>query len=735
MRSVRRSAAASGPTGSSGDVWFTNFGGFRSADMRRTCARVQWSAAADEKFPGQLPTTASRRLLGIASIRWKAATTVQSSQTHPSEPATRRWPLLLLAAGCVTALAGLVCYALASGQRVYTTAGEAYPGAVTAVAEPVGYFIAALAGGVCFGGLLYVVVVACPDTHGVIDERAFRAHLVVERSSILWALTAAAMVVVQAANNAGASVARLLGSAVIGDAVLASEMSRAWIAVTLAAIVVAVCIRLSVRWVTHFVLLLPALIGVVALPVSGNAGQGPDHDYATSAAIVFAVALAALRGSKTAAAISPPASELKRRVLILEIVCGAVVLGYGAVLLSILTDPGDLAGTAYGRAGAAAAAVLVLVWLTDLGSLGSSRRRALPAARARDAVGVLAMIAVVALNSSMATQTAPRLLTHRFTTWDIFLGYALPDPPSVLTILTAWRFDTFIGVGALTLVLGYALGFVRLRRRGDSWPLGRLVAWLAGCLMLVFTSSSGVKAYGSAMFSVHMADHMVLNMFIPVLLVLGGPVTLALRALTPAADGQPPGPREWLLWLVHSKVTAFLAHPVTAFVLFVASVYVVYFTPLFDTLVRYHWGHELMSLHFLLVGYLFFWGIIGIDPGPRKLPFLGRLGLLFAVMPFHAFFGIATMTMTSVIGGQFYRYVGLPWLASLQSDQHLGGAIAWSTSELPVVLVVVALVAQWAREDRRAASRSDRHADSGYVDDEFDAYNDMLRELSRNRRS
>jgi Cytochrome c oxidase caa3 assembly factor (Caa3_CtaG) len=185
-----------------------------------------------------------------------------------------------------------------------------------------------------------------------------------------------------------------------------------------------------------------------------------------------------------------------------------------------------------------------------------------------------------------------------------------------------WRFDTFIGMGGLTLAVGYALGFLRLRRPGDSWPVGRLVAWVAGCLVLVFTSSSGVKAYGSAMFSVHMGDHMALNMFIPVLLVLGGPVTLALRVLTPAGDAQPPGPREWLLWLVHSKVTAFLAHPVTAFVLFVASLYIVYFTPLFNTLVRYHWGHELMSLHFLLVGYLFFWGIIGIDPGPRKLPFL-----------------------------------------------------------------------------------------------------------------
>lgn len=639
--------------------------------------------------------------------------------------------LLLLAAGSVLALAGLVCYALVSGQRVYTAKGDPYPGAATAVAEPVGYFVAALAGGVCFGGLLYVVVVAWPDARGVIDERAFRTHLVVERSSVVWVLAASAMVVVQAANDAGASVTRLLGSAVIGDAVLASEMSRAWIAVALAATVVAVFVRLSLRWVTQAVLLIPALIGVVALPVSGNAGQGPDHDYATSAAIVFAVAFAALTGLKVSAAINPAGPELARRVLALETICGGVTLGYGAVLLWTLTGPGNPAANAYGRAGCAAAAILTLMWLTDVASLASSRP--LRPSGARRALGGPAMIAVGALISSMATQTAPRLLTHRFTVWDIFLGYTLPDPPSVLTILTVWRFDTFMGAGALTLAVLYVLGFLRLRRRGDSWPVGRLVAWVAGCLLLVFTSGSGVKAYGSAMFSVHMAEHMVVNMFIPVLLVLGGPVTLALRALPPAAEGRPPGPREWLLWLVHSKVTAFLAHPVTAFILFVGSVFVVYFTPIFDTLVRYHWGHELMSLHFVLVGYLFFWGIIGIDPGPRKLPFLGRLGLLFAVMPFHAFFGIATMTMTSIIGGQFYRYVSLPWLASLSADQHLAGAIAWGSSELPVLVVVVALVSQWAREDRRTASRSDRHADSGYADDELDAYNAMLRELSRDR--
>jgi hypothetical protein len=251
---------------------------------------------------------------------------VQSNQACPSET-SGRGQLLSLALGCVTALAGLVCYTVVSGERVYTIKGDSYPGAVTAVAEPVGYFIAASAGGVCFGGLLYIVVVACPDARGVIDERAFRTHLAVERSSVVWALTAIAMVVVQAASNAGAPLTRLLGSAAIGDVVLASEMSRAWIVVSLSAVVVAVGIRLSVRWVTHFVLLSPAVIGVVALPVSGNAGQGPDHDHATSTAIAFTVALAALVGIKVASAISPAAAELARRVVLLEVVCGAVILG------------------------------------------------------------------------------------------------------------------------------------------------------------------------------------------------------------------------------------------------------------------------------------------------------------------------------------------------------------------------------------------------------------------------
>ncbi|WP_167103609.1 cytochrome c oxidase assembly protein [Mycobacterium sp. DL592] len=646
---------------------------------------------------------------------------MESSRTG-TRPAGR-W---VLVGGYLAMAAALTGYAAASGGDRFRATGDSFPGLPTSTAEIVGHFTATLAGAICLGALVFVVITACPDERGVLDASSFRVHLLAERVAPLWVATATVMVVVQAANDAGVSVGRLVSGGGIGAALGASETARGWVAVAMFAAIVAVALRLTVRWVWHVVLLIPSLIAVIAVGVTGNAGQGPDHDYSTSAVIVFSLALAVLAGVKISAAVAPPSVALQRRVLLVEILTGAAALGYGALLLYLLTDTGWVTGSDYGRLGLLAGAVVLVTCLLDI-----TRLRARAGAGGRG--GALALIVALAAVSAMAIQTAPRLLAHKFTAWDVFLGYALPQPPNVVRLLTVWRFDVLLGVGAVALAAIYVLGVVRLRRRGDAWPPGRLVAWLLGCLALLLATSSGVRAYGSAMFSVHMSEHMALNMFIPVFLVLGAPITLALRTLPAAAAGQPPGPREWLMWLVHSPVSRFLSHPATAFVLFVGSLYAVYFTPLFDTLVRYHWGHEFMTVHFLITGYLFFWGIIGIDPGPRRLPFIGRLAMLFAVMPFHAFFGIATMTMTSVMGHSFYSKLDLPWLSSLLDDQHLGGAIAWGSSELPVIVVVVALVVQWARQDRKVAVRTDRHADAHY-DDDLDAYNAMLRELSKTRR-
>ncbi|KJX74828.1 cytochrome c oxidase assembly protein [Mycobacterium lepromatosis] len=634
----------------------------------------------------------------------------------------------LMVAGLLGNVVAIAAYGLFSRADRYGAVGNPDPGSFIGVAEPVGYFGALLSSALCLGTLIYFVMTVWPQADGLIDAQAFRIHLAEERVSIGWLAFALAMVVVQAANDSGVTLAELRTGAKLSNAIAASETSRAWIVVAICALLVTLTLRVIIRCSDHFVLLIPTVIGVIATAVTGNAEQGPDHDYATSAVIAFALAVAALSGLKITAAMTGVTPS--RAVLIVQVLCGVLALAYGAELAYLLSPGAAMTGSDFGRLGLVAGVLVTLVCLSDCWALIVGR----PYSDHQTRLTALAMMAVTAATAAMSVQTAPRFLTHRFTAWDVFLGYELPQPPNIVRFLTVWRFDSLVGTAAIALGIGYIAGFVRVRRAGNAWPVGRLVAWLTGCIALIFTSSSGVRTYGSAMFSVHMAEHMTLNMFIPILLVLGGPVTLALRALSAAGDGQQPGPREWLAWLMHSSVTAFLSHPITTFIGFVGSPYIVYFTPLFNTLVRYHWGHEFMTIHFLLVGYLFYWAIIGIDPGPRRLPYLARIGLLFAMMPFHAFFGIALMTMTSAIGAEFYRSVNLPWLTSIDADQHIGGAIAWGATELPVVIVIVALMAQWARQDHRVAVREDRHADNSYADDDLDAYNAMLRELSRMRR-
>jgi putative copper resistance protein D len=225
---------------------------------------------------------------------------------------------------------------------------------------------------------------------------------------------------------------------------------------------------------------------------------------------------------------------------------------------------------------------------------------------------------------------------------------------------------------------------------------------------------------------------MILSMLVPILMVLGAPVTLALRALPVAGRTRPPGPREWLLAALHSPVARWLTHPLVTLPLFVGSYYALYFSGLFAAALPEHAAHVFMNLHFLVTGLLFFWPLIGLDPAPRRLPPAARLGVLFASVPFHAFFGVAVMSSETPIGGAFYRALALPWVPDPLRDQQLGGGLAWASGEIPLLLVVIAMLVQWARQDERSARRDDRRADAD-GDAELAAYNAMLQQLAAGR--
>lgn len=306
-------------------------------------------------------------------------------------------------------------------------------------------------------------------------------------------------------------------------------------------------------------------------------------------------------------------------------------------------------------------------------------------------------------------------------------GMTTDLPPFTLERGLALSPDTFFLVGSLLVLFLYGWGVVRLRRRGDAWPVGRTVFFALGVLTVMLVTCTGLNDYGMVMFSVHMVQHMVISMLSPILLLLGAPVTLALRALPVAGRGRGKGPREWLLALLHSRYMRVITHPAFTIPMFIASLYALYFTPLFDLLMASRPGHIFMMVHFLAVGLTFFWPIMGVDPGPHRPGYVMRMLELFAGMPFHAFFGIALMMATQPMVDTFLDPPASLGVDPL-SDQNAAGGIAWAFSEIPSVVVLVALLYQWYRSEERVARRQDRAADRD-GDKELEAYNAYLASL------
>ncbi|GAA2044606.1 cytochrome c oxidase assembly protein [Streptomyces cheonanensis] len=258
--------------------------------------------------------------------------------------------------------------------------------------------------------------------------------------------------------------------------------------------------------------------------------------------------------------------------------------------------------------------------------------------------------------------------------------------------------------GSLAVLALYLWGAIRLHRRGDRWPVGRTVSFALGIVSIIAVTCTALNDYGMVLFSVHMVQHMVISMVTPLLLLLGAPVTLLMRALPPSA------PRRLLIAFLHTRYVRIITSPLFTIPLFIASLYGLYFTPLFDFLMESRTGHIAMMIHFLAVGLVFFWPIMGVDPGPHRSGHVIRLLELFATMPFHAFFGIALMMGTEPMVTTFADPPASLATDAL-ADQSAAGGIAWAFSEIPTVLVLVALVFQWWASEERKARREDRQAD------------------------
>ena len=305
------------------------------------------------------------------------------------------------------------------------------------------------------------------------------------------------------------------------------------------------------------------------------------------------------------------------------------------------------------------------------------------------------------------------------------VGVSMPAEPNLTRVFFEYEADGLV-LGALVFATAlYIRGVVALARRGDKWPVGRTISFAVGISLLDYATSGGLGLYSIFSFQYHMMAHMVISMIAPIAIVLGAPITLALRTLPIGRDNDERGLRGWLLAIIHSKYSSVITHPIAALAIFDGSLFALYFTPLFGDLMASHFGHLLMNFHFIAAGLLFFYVIIGVDPNPRRIHHLVRMVLLLAAMSIHAFFSIALMATGELIDGGYYAALERPWATDLLADQKTGAAIGWAMGEIPIVLALVATFIQWMRADRREAKRADRD------DRELAEYNEYLEKLAR----
>jgi cytochrome c oxidase assembly factor CtaG/putative copper export protein len=649
------------------------------------------------------------------------------------------WPVLV----GVALLAGVTAAGIAalSVADALTATGLPDPGPVTSYGLPFVRAAGEISAVVAVGSFMLAAFLVPPQANGVLDASGYRALRMGTVASGVWAVCAALLVPLTVSDITGQPLASRLSPSDIWSVASLIDTAGTWRWTALFAAMVTVVSIPVLRWSWTPMLFGGALVTLLPLALTGHSSAGGSHDLATNSLLIHLIAGAIWAGGLLALLAhavrgGEHADLAARRFSAVALWCFVAMALSGVVNALVRIKLGDLLHSGYGW--------LVIgkaVALCTLGVIGWQQRRRGVAALAADPDSRrplirLALIEAVVFGLTFGIAVAlgrtppppPPIFNPSIPAIEI--GYDFAGPPTVARVLFDWRFDLIFGTAAIVFAVLYLLGVRRLRRRGDAWPTGRIVSWLCGCAALLFATSSGVGRYMPAMFSMHMAAHMLLSMLVPVLLVLGGPVTLALRALPAAGRNDPPGPREWLLAALHSRVSRFLTNPIVATVLFVAGFYGLYFGGIFDAAASSHAAHLAMNLHFLLTGYLFYWVVIGVDPTPRPIPPVAKLGVVFASLPLHAFFGVLLMGSDTVLAGSFYESLKLYWHTDLIGDQRLGGGIAWAAGEIPLVVVMIALLIQWTRSDRRTATRLDRAADR---DDDADlaAYNAMLAQMAK----
>ncbi len=273
--------------------------------------------------------------------------------------------------------------------------------------------------------------------------------------------------------------------------------------------------------------------------------------------------------------------------------------------------------------------------------------------------------------------------------------------PEFPTVLLAWRLDPLVVIGIVVTAGAYLWAVHRVNRAhpGNRQPSYRSWLFLAGVVAIGLALLSPIEAYEGALFSVHMVQHILLELVAAPLLLAGAPITLALRVASPSV-------RRRLLSILQSRFVHLISFPVIAWVLFAAVNWGWHFSVFYDQALESAPLHYFQHATFLGAALLFWWPVLGADPSPWRLPHPVRLLYVFLAMPQNSFLGVALLSAST---GLYPHYVTnvRSWGPTPLEDQQLGGMLMWVVGDLAFLAGMAVVVLAWMRYEERRTARLD----------------------------
>jgi putative copper resistance protein D len=597
-----------------------------------------------------------------------------------------------------------------------------------------------LIGGFATIGTLLAMAFLLLDVEGKVSTSSEKLRNFLKVSAAAWFIGTVGYVVLTLTQILDSSLSVALDPTVIRSFITQITLGQYLAFEALIALLVFVCTFQAKKILSLMVLLLLSVVGLIAPVFQSHAASGGSHSLVIGSLVIHVIglslwvggilALAMLSASDRAIAV-PRFSQLALWSAIAVVISGTVNAWTRLNFESAWNST---------YAYIVIAKTLATIALVGLGYLHRKNLEGKESINWNSfarllSVEAVIMVVTVAMGAWLSNTGSPdRPGAQVFDPALAVVGIATPPNPTWSRIFLSYEPNALVlGILVVTVAL-YIKGVMVLTKRGDKWPVGRTISFALGISVIDFATSGGLGLYAHFSFSYHMLAHMLLAMVAPIGLVLGAPMTLALRTLPQGRTPTERGVRGSLLAALHSKVGVFYTNPVVALLIFDGSLFALYFTDLFASMMQSHVGHLFMTVHFLAAGFLFFFVVIGIDPNPRKIPYLVQIVVLFAAMSIHAFFSIALMSTTTLIDNGYFASLQTPWLTDLLADQKLGASIGWAMGEVPILMALVATFINWRREDARESKRIDRNtlrqAAMGQPDD-LANYNQYLQKLAQ----